>query len=252
MMKTKIKILGLLLFLLLTNYAYSQDIIFKLDGTEIQCKVIEITFTEIKYQLIDQPNGPIRSISKNNTFLIKYDDGKIENFKIESNNNKIEPSLDQEDTATPTQYPTEENASVVKAETRKEKIDVFDFCMRIGWYFPEDKSVHDIYGSAFNPGIDFRYWGRKAIGVGSSIDLISKKGKPYEYGDVDYSSSKIFIIPIRTSMLITYLKDGNIRSYGGIGLGIDFVSESIKLSAFGEESEEIGRASCRERVSLNV
>lgn len=58
----------------------AQDIIFKIDGEEISAKIIEITTDAVKYKLYDFQEGPLRSISKSNVFLIIYENGKRESF----------------------------------------------------------------------------------------------------------------------------------------------------------------------------
>ncbi len=60
--------------------AKKADIIFKSDGTEIKAIVIEITADKVKYKKYNQPDGPIRNISKSNLLLIKYKDGTKEVF----------------------------------------------------------------------------------------------------------------------------------------------------------------------------
>jgi len=40
------------------------DVLILKDGTEINCTIIEITDTEIKYKRADNPDGPIITINK--------------------------------------------------------------------------------------------------------------------------------------------------------------------------------------------
>lgn len=61
----------------------AQDLIIKVDGEEIQTKIIEVTSNEIRYRLYDQPEGPVRSISKSEVFLVIYEDGRRESFSTE-------------------------------------------------------------------------------------------------------------------------------------------------------------------------
>ena len=57
---------------------YSQDVITKLNGDDINAKIIEITQTEIKYKKFDNLEGPIYTLPINDVFLIKYENGNKE------------------------------------------------------------------------------------------------------------------------------------------------------------------------------
>ena len=67
--------------------SFSQDTIFKMDGSEIKAKVLEIDEEIIKYRFFNQPEGPIRSLKKKDIFLILYQDGTREKFIVENNKN---------------------------------------------------------------------------------------------------------------------------------------------------------------------
>jgi len=78
-----IKIIIPLVFLLLNcQITKSQDIIFKNDGSEIRATVIDIEDKDIKYKNFNQPEGPLRRISKFVVLMIKYQDGSIEKFNL--------------------------------------------------------------------------------------------------------------------------------------------------------------------------
>lgn len=72
----------LLFFIFIVSFSltHGQDIIFKIDGTEIQCKVVDIDLPIIKYNLSTQPSGPIRQINSDEVFMILYKDGTTEKF----------------------------------------------------------------------------------------------------------------------------------------------------------------------------
>lgn len=69
-------ILGLFFF----STSYAQDVITKSNGDDINAKVIEITQTEIKYKKFDNLDGPIFTLSLNDVFMIKYENGIKEVF----------------------------------------------------------------------------------------------------------------------------------------------------------------------------
>jgi len=64
-----------------TKKKESFDIIYRINGSEIKSKVIEITDKTIKYRKSDQLDGPLRNILIEDVFLIIYKDGTRENFK---------------------------------------------------------------------------------------------------------------------------------------------------------------------------
>jgi hypothetical protein len=69
----------------LSHTAFTQDIIYKTDGSEIKTKIIEIDETYIKYKNFEQIEGPIRNILKSQVFMIRYQDGIIEKFSTITN-----------------------------------------------------------------------------------------------------------------------------------------------------------------------
>lgn len=64
--------------LLCVLFSYSQDVITKINGDEIQCKVIEVGIAEIKYKTVE--TSPVYVIGKGDVFMIKYSDGKKDIF----------------------------------------------------------------------------------------------------------------------------------------------------------------------------
>jgi hypothetical protein len=66
-----------------TVFSFSQDVITKSNGEEIKAKVLEVSQTEIKYKKFDNLNGPTFSISKNDVFMVKYENGSKDVFNTE-------------------------------------------------------------------------------------------------------------------------------------------------------------------------
>lgn len=66
--------------LLISASAYSQDIIVKTNGDELQAKVAEIGDTSIKYRKFSNPNGPMYSIASSEVFIIRFENGTREVF----------------------------------------------------------------------------------------------------------------------------------------------------------------------------
>jgi hypothetical protein len=59
---------------------FSQDVITKKAGEDIQAKISEITTTQIKYYRFDNLNGPIYSIDKSEVLMIRYENGTKDIF----------------------------------------------------------------------------------------------------------------------------------------------------------------------------
>ncbi len=74
------KILTILLIIVLTIPAFSQDIITKTNGDEIKAKVQEISISEIKYKKFENIEGPTYTILKTDVFMIKYENGTKDVF----------------------------------------------------------------------------------------------------------------------------------------------------------------------------
>ena len=83
--------------LLLSSTILGQDIIYKIDKTEIKAKVTEITETSVKYFNYEQPNGPIRNINRKDVFMIIYEDGTREVFEEQQSISRASERIDKED-----------------------------------------------------------------------------------------------------------------------------------------------------------
>lgn len=69
-----------LLCMLCTMQAFSQDLIILLSGDEIQAMVSEIGLDQVKYRKFDNPNGPVYTLEKSRVFMIKYENGTKDVF----------------------------------------------------------------------------------------------------------------------------------------------------------------------------
>lgn len=74
------KIIFLFLTSLFTTQLFSQDKIYKLKGTVINAKVIEIGTDEIKYKLVENPDGPVYVVDKSTLNRIEFANGKVEKY----------------------------------------------------------------------------------------------------------------------------------------------------------------------------
>lgn len=62
---------------------FSQDIITKKSGEDIQAKILEVTTSEIKYKKFDNLDGPIFSILIPEVLLVRYENGTKDMFTEE-------------------------------------------------------------------------------------------------------------------------------------------------------------------------
>lgn len=73
-------ILSLTATILTSCFCFSQDIITKKSGEDIQAKVIEVTTSEIKYKKFDNQTGSILTISTMELLMIRYENGSKDIF----------------------------------------------------------------------------------------------------------------------------------------------------------------------------
>lgn len=93
-METKYFLLFLTCLLIFPVLIKSQDIIFKINGDEIEAKVTEVSEEVIKYYKFNKTEGPLYSIKVSNVFMIKYADGSKDVFGIVSKENTSDIKTD--------------------------------------------------------------------------------------------------------------------------------------------------------------
>jgi hypothetical protein len=73
-------------------HCFSQDVITKKSGEEIQAKIIEVGQTEIKYNKFDNLSGPIYIMPKSDVSMIQYENGTKDIFNEESKTENVSSS----------------------------------------------------------------------------------------------------------------------------------------------------------------
>lgn len=72
------------LILAITLCAYTfvnaQDIITFTDGSEVEARVVEVTRSDVKYKLYEEPDGAMYTVGKEAVLMIKYINGRNEVF----------------------------------------------------------------------------------------------------------------------------------------------------------------------------
>ena len=62
------------------TFSFSQDVITKKSGEDIQAKILEVAQNEIKYKKFDNQNGPSFSIAKSDILIVRYQNGTKDVF----------------------------------------------------------------------------------------------------------------------------------------------------------------------------
>lgn len=92
-MKKSISSLLLLVFAFSFN-SFSQDIIYKNDGSKEETKIILVGEKEIQYKKFNNPAGPVYTIEKKDIMLITYENGEYETINKQENMEKpVKPDL---------------------------------------------------------------------------------------------------------------------------------------------------------------
>lgn len=68
---------------------FSQDIMTKKSGEDIQGKVLEVTSSEIKYKKFDNQDGPTYSMLKSDVLMVRYKNGTKDIFTEEKKNETV-------------------------------------------------------------------------------------------------------------------------------------------------------------------
>lgn len=88
-------ILSLLLICFAFSFtSFSQDIIYKIDGSKEEAKIVLVTDKEIQYKRFSNQDGPLYSLDKKKIMLITYENGDYETInKAESDMQTEKPDL---------------------------------------------------------------------------------------------------------------------------------------------------------------
>lgn len=91
--KIDMKKISILLFIMLFTFAFSsfsQDILYKADGTKEQVKITLLTDKEIQYKKFSNLDGPVFTIPKRDVMMITYENGDFEMMKNSTDNKKAD------------------------------------------------------------------------------------------------------------------------------------------------------------------
>lgn len=105
--------------------AYSQDILVKKNGDEIEVKVSKISDDEIEYKRWSNPDGPSYVVSKSKVFMIKYMNGDKDVFNETSVAAPTRPSVSEDSNTLVKAMPCADNAALIE-EFNKVENGLFD------------------------------------------------------------------------------------------------------------------------------
>jgi hypothetical protein len=70
--------------------SFSQDVLYKADGTKEQVKITMVSDKEIQYKKFNNPDGPVYSVPKKDILMITYENGDFEMMKNSVDNKKAD------------------------------------------------------------------------------------------------------------------------------------------------------------------
>tara|TARA_A100001015_G_scaffold313727_1_gene421631 strand:- start:826 stop:1518 length:693 start_codon:yes stop_codon:yes gene_type:complete len=88
------KSIALFIVLISHSVIFSQDVITKKDGIDINAKITEITINEVSYKKFSNLQGPSYTISKNEILMIRYENGEKEIFNLNKNSTSNSVKID--------------------------------------------------------------------------------------------------------------------------------------------------------------
>jgi hypothetical protein len=225
-MKNQLK-LTVLFTLIITLKLAAQDIITKKNGDDVKSKVIEITFTEIKYKRFDNLEGPIFTLPKSEILIIRYENGSKDIFNQEKSDSQ------QNSLASSTQNST--NKETVTAPSVSQNASSQEVASSTQTITLDDYNLGKIDAKRYYRGYTPAGTGTLATGLvaGSILSLIpallTTSTSP-EDGNLNYPDyKKMNNIDYRNGYTqeAFRIKKSNVWNNWAIGLGINVVAYFI-------------------------
>jgi hypothetical protein len=163
-MKTKMFILGILVAFA-TNVAFSQDIIFMRDGSQIKGKVTEFEGNLIKYKPFDFLEGPTRSVSISDVNRIAYEGGRVESFVIVEKPKEVPVQAET---------PRIDNQPSSQEEATTKKYYPVRAFFRFSGQLWHNKDLSDFFGTNLLGGVGIEKQVFDHIVIGADVDFVSK------------------------------------------------------------------------------
>ncbi len=119
---------------------FSQDIIIKKNGEEIQAKVSTVSDAKIEYKKWSNQEGPTYSINKHEVFMIKYINGNKDVFNNDPQTISPSSSSTPEENSLPNQYilraPASNNTTLIQKYSPEIHITTKPSKKDSKWFFP--------------------------------------------------------------------------------------------------------------------
>jgi len=173
-------------------------------------------------------------IDKSMVNSVSYDFGQNSDNSFITQNNINEP----------------QNRAQYKSINKKNGDWDFDFGAKIGYFSPGEKAIDEMYGSGLVYGGEFIMWNKNSLGVSFGIERFGAKGDPIVIDLYDFkkrakdsldAECSISIMPITLTGLYRIKNPTlDIIPYFGLGGGLYFVKEEVKVSYYGESASASG------------
>ena len=179
-----------LLFLCNTLSGVAQDLIVKIDATQIKAKVMEITSDAVRYKRFSNPDGPTYVLSVAEIDYIRYVNGEVDRFKKSAPAQTPIPTAEKQPASVEQPAPTKQSATRAEKKTPPtpaQKSDAGEYVLRrykVGEYYSRD-GVEGIICSVTEDGLhgtiisldeiylpwsEFRKPNLRVIGANNSMD----------------------------------------------------------------------------------
>lgn len=177
-MKKLLRSLVAVLFVAIAHTLSAQDVITLKTGEDINVKVLEVGSADVKYKKADNPDGPSYTVSKNDVFMIKYQNGSKDVFNTTTTTAPAPAAPSQ--TAAPANNNVDTKKEVEAGIRSYQSQQEYDKNMRLF----RRKLGSGIACTAI--GVPFLISGAALVGVGVNYwQTYGVYDNPYGYGDTD-------------------------------------------------------------------
>lgn len=218
---------SIVVFLLFTFSLFSQDIIYKNDGSEIKSKVIEISSDVIKYKKFSNLDGPLYNLSKAEVFMIVYENGEREVFKSKVENqavNQNQKVQNQTDVKPPPVVSTSSSSSSYNS-TSTDESNLFSLMLKLGYFAPAADVIDQVYGGGLMIGTAPGIWFPSGLGAEIVVNGFFKTGEPLYNTGYQNVETKWTHLLLQFNMLYR-IKTNNPTMFPYFGAGVTYAHAS--------------------------
>ncbi len=128
---------------------------------------------------------------------------------------------------------TKKSSTQTISESKDEGV-MFKFGGRVGYFSPSEEAISEIYGGGISFGIELIIFRNYQFGGILAIDYFSKSGEPILFDPnniISDASAEYSLLPISLTAIYKITTNSKISPYLGLGGGVYFYNEEIKLTA---------------------